>query len=335
MKAAVYFAKSDLRIIEVPIGRPNPNEVIVRVKNCGVCGTDLHIFDGSPGSAPVIPPRILGHELSGVVAAIGKNVIDVKEGDNVCVDPNVMCGECFYCRNGQSNFCENHIGIGTSADGAFAEYIKVNKKVVYKIPSSMSFETAAMVEPVSCCLNGIQLLDVHPGETVLIIGSGPIGLIMLQMVRNAGAARIIVSEPEPSKRILAQQLGASVVVDPIELDDMLIEERNISRVVECVGSISTMAEAIKVAGKGATVLLFGLTKPEAELTIKPYEVFRKQLKITSSFINPYTFNHSIDLLNSGRVNVEPLITDRVLLDGILPVFSDPAFRKRGKIMVTV
>ncbi len=335
MKAAVYFGEHSLRISEVPIDSPKENEVIIKVKACGVCGTDLHIFSGAPGAFPVLPPRILGHEFSGVVAEVGKGVKRVKEGDRVCVDPNDMCGSCYFCRNGQANFCEDFSGYGTTADGGFAEFVKVREKVVYSIPDSISFEEAAMAEPISCCLNGIELLDVHPGDAALIIGAGPIGLIILQLVRNAGASNIIVSEPVPEKRALANRLGATLSIAPSELGQAVALVKNIPRVIECVGSIPTLEEAIRHAGNGATVLLFGLSDPEAELTIRPYEVFKKQLRITSSFINPYTYSHSIDILANKRIEVEPIITDRVPLDGILPVFTDSGYRKRGKIIVTM
>lgn len=335
MKAAVYFGERNLYVTEVPIDSPKEDEVIVKVKACGVCGTDLHIFSGAPGAAPVIPPRILGHEFSGVVSAIGKGVKRVKEGDRVCVDPNDMCGSCYFCRNGQANFCEDYTGYGTTNDGGFAEFVKVREKVVYPIPDSLSFEKAALVEPVSCCINGINLLDIHPGETALIIGAGPIGLLILQLIRNAGAANIIVSEPVAEKRALADRLGATLTIAPSELDQAVARVKNISRVVECVGSIPTMKEAVRHAGNGATVLLFGLSDPDAEMTIKPYEIFKKQLNITASFINPYTFNHSIDILAFGRIDVEPIITDRIPLEGILPIFTDLSYRKRGKIIITM
>lgn len=335
MKAAVFFGKHDLRVTEIPLDRPEGNEVIVRMKACGVCGTDLHIFAGAPGAAPVVPPRVLGHEFSGVVARVGKDVKRFKEGDRICVDPNDMCGKCYFCRNGQANFCEDYTGYGTTVNGGFAEYIKVRDTVVYSIPDSMSFETAAMVEPLSCCLNGIELLNVHPGETALIIGAGPIGLLILQLVRNAGAANIIVSEPVPERRALANQLGATLSVDPSELEQAVARVKNVSRVVECVGKISTMEEAIRHAGNGASIVLFGLTDPDAELTIKPFTVFQKQLQITASFINPYTFNRSIDLLADQRVVVEPIITDRIPLEGILPVFTDSSYRTRGKVIINM
>ena len=161
MKAAVYCGKEDLRVKEVPVREPEDNEVVIRVKYCGVCGTDIHIFHGDGGCCDVKPPLIPGHEFSGVVEKVGAAVKTVKPGDRVAGNPNDMCGECYFCKNGKEHFCENNIGVGTTVDGGFAEYVVLREKQVYKFSENLSFIEAAMAEPISCCLNAIDLCNVQ------------------------------------------------------------------------------------------------------------------------------------------------------------------------------
>lgn len=210
---------------------------------------------------------------------------------------------------------------------------------MYAIPDSMSFEEAAMVEPVSCCLNGIQLTGIVPGDTVMVIGGGPIGLRMIQLARSLGAACIILSEPVEWKRTLAQQLGAHITINPVtdSVEEVLTSRgiRNPDKVIECAGRKETMEDAVRFAGKGGTVMLFGLTSPSAEISLRPYELFRKELTIRSSFINPYTFERAIALIASGAVKVKDIITDSIPLDEINRVFEEDHFRQRGKIIITM
>ena len=337
MKAAVFYAKHDVRIEDVVEKPPLGNEVVVNVKMCGVCGTDTHIYEGADGSAAVDPPVILGHELSGEVVQVGKDVQYITVGDRVCVDPNDMCGECYFCREGKSNFCENHLAIGTIANGGFAEYITVREKQIYHIPESITFEEAAFAEPLACCLNALNRINLQAGDTVLIFGGGTIGQLMLQLVKHAGAARIIVGEPVAAKRQRAQQNGADIVLDPLSenIERLLKEQgvRNIDQVIECVGKKETIQHAFELAGKGAGVMLFGLTDPQCEVPLKPYEVFRKELTITSSFINPYTFNRAIALLASHSIQVKDLIAGVIDLEKMLPIFHDDSLRKQGKVLI--
>lgn len=338
MKAAVYYKKHDLRVEDIPVRELKDNEVLVNVKYCGVCGTDLHIYNGDDGAAPVTPPLVPGHEFSGVVAAVGKDVKSVKAGDKVSIDPNDMCCECYFCRNGQQHFCMNQIGIGTTCHGGFAEYVIAREKQVYKFSDKLSFEEAAMTEPLSCCLHGIDLCNIKVGDTVLLIGGGPIGLIMMQLAKYAGAAQIIVSEPVAEKRDLAKKLGADIVVDPVNEDLQEVLKnccKNVDIVIECVGRTNTMEDAIRYAGKGATVMLFGLTSPDAKMNILPYEIFKKELHITASYINPYTFERALKLLESGKIDVKSIITDIVPLDDITKVFTDSSYRRRGKVLIKI
>ena len=337
MKAAVFYGKHDIRVQQVQELPLTDHDVRIAIAYCGVCGTDIHIYEGDPGAAPVTPPNVLGHEMSGIVVETGAQVTQVKPGDRVAVDPNEMCGQCFYCRNAMGHFCTQMTGYGTTARGGFAEYLTVPEKQVYKIPDSLPLAHAALSETVSCCVHGIDLCRIQAGQTVLVIGAGPIGLIMLQLAKLRGAASIIVSEPTSQKRELALKLGADKAVDPLQEDlwATLSAYPNVDCVIECVGSTRTMTQAVAMAGRGATVMFFGLTPPGAELPIKPYEVFARELHITASFINPYTFTRAISLLAEEKINVRDIISLELPLDDLLRVFEEPACRQGGKVLIAI
>ena len=336
MKAAVYHGKQDIRIEDFPIPEIGENEVLIKVAYCGVCGTDVHIYNGDGGSFEVTPPLIPGHEFSGIVEKVGAKVTNVKPGDHVSGDPNVMCGACYFCRNQMEHFCTNNIGIGTTAHGGFAEYIAMRASHVFKVPDDMDLMAAAMTEPISCCVHGMDLCNIKQGDTVLVMGGGPIGIIAMQMAKNLGAAKVILSEPVEEKRELALKLGADAVVNPLETDvEQFLAELtpNVNCVIECVGNTRTQMDAVRFAGKCATVMFFGLVGPDDEITIKPDVIFKKELKITSSFINPYTYPRAIDVLSSGRVDATSIITHVVPLEELPKVFEDPEYRRSGKVMV--
>ncbi len=289
MKSAVLYKKDDLRVEEVEKRKPKRYEATIKVEYCGVCGTDRHIFAGAEGAGYTPPGTVLGHEFSGVVVEVGEDVKDIAVGDRVCVDPNDMCGKCYYCRQGMGHFCEDMTGIGTGVNGGFAEYCTVNAKQAYKLPVGLSLKAAAMAEPVACCLHGMDLTNVSQGDTVMIIGGGTIGMIMLQLAKIAGAARLIMMEPIQSKRELSQKLGANITIDPMNENIEEILEINsikqIDKVIECVGFVDTMKTAIKYTGKGGTTMLFGLTDPDSEMPIKPFEIFKNEITVKASFIN--------------------------------------------------
>ncbi len=338
MKAAVYHGPGGLRVEEVPVRELKDNEVKIQVKYCGICGTDIHIFHGDGGCCDVTPPLVPGHEFSGVVAEVGSKVKTVKVGDRVTGDPNDMCGECYFCKSGMQHFCKNNIGVGTTVDGGFAEYVIMREKQVYKVSDDLSFIEAAMTEPISCCLHGIDLCNIKAGDTVLVIGGGPIGMIMMQLAKNAGASKVIMSEPVEEKREQALKLGATKTIDPLHEDvEAVLAEycENVNVVIECVGNVHTQADAVRFAGRGATIMYFGLAAPEESFPIRPDDIFKKELHITSSYINPYSFERAIQILESGTVELESLITNVVPLDDIADVFTKPEYRRTGKVMIQI
>lgn len=315
-----------------------PKDVLIRVKACGVCGTDVHIYEGDKGAAEVTPPTILGHEFSGVVEETGAEVTGWQAGDRVCVDPNRYCGTCDFCRNGIAHFCTNMIGYGTTVNGGFAEYCSVNESQVYRLGDNTSFEQGAMTEPVACCLHGIDMCDIRPGNSVAVIGGGMIGLLMLQLARLCGAAKIALLEPVESKRQVARALGADVCIDPVREDikEVLRKEgmEQPNTVIECVGRTSTIAQAIDIVGKKGTVMMFGLTAPEDTVAIRPFEIFRKEIVLKASFINPYTQKRALSLIDAGKLDVSSMVYAVAGLSELSDILSKPELRARGKYIIS-
>lgn len=337
MKAAIFYGKHDLRVEERNIPETGDDEVLVKVAYCGICGTDVHIYEGDKGCAEVIPPKILGHEFSGVIQAVGKSVKNRKVGDRVTIDPNVLCGGCSACLSAKGHFCEHMTGIGTMVDGGFAEYVAVPARQTYVLSEKTSLRAAAMTEPLACCLHGMDMCGIVPGSRVLVIGAGMIGLLMLQLARLSGAAFIAVSEPVAEKRAQALKLGADICIDPMSVSDKEFEEKcayyNFDCVIECCGLVKTISQAISAAGKKSTVMMFGLTKPDDVVPVKPYEIFSKEITLRSSYINPYTHGRALALIENGRIDVTSMIYKEIGLEELDSVLQDARKRAKGKYLV--
>ena len=337
MRSAVFYGKHDLRIEEHEMPSVGPEDVLIRVKACGVCGTDVHIYEGDKGAAEVTPPTILGHEFSGIVEGVGEAVMDYRPGDRVCVDPNCYCGACTPCRSGVAHYCEHMIGYGTTVNGGFAEYCAVNERQVYRLGERTSFEQGAMAEPVACCLHGIDMCEIRPGSQAVVIGGGMIGLLMLQLAKLEGAAKVALLEPVEEKRLVAAKLGADVCIDPLQADVKKELEKAgftwVNTVIECVGRPATIEQAIHIAGNKAVVMMFGLTKPDETISVKPFEIFRKELELKASYINPYTQKRALDLIDTGRLDVSSMVCGTCGLEKLEEILSSPQVRTRGKYIV--
>lgn len=338
MKSAVFYGKHDMRVEESPMPKVGAEDVLIQVKACGICGTDVHIYEGDKGAAEVTPPTILGHEFSGVVAEVGSAVTNVKVGDRVCIDPNCYCGTCDFCRNGIAHYCTDMIGYGTTVNGGFAEYCSVNQRQVYKLGDHTTFEQGAMTEPVACCLHGMDMCNIHLGSSVVIIGGGMIGLLMLQLARLAGAARTALLEPVASKREVAKKLGADICIDPIHEDVKAALAAAgmtwVNTVIECVGRTSTIEQAIDIVGNKGTVMMFGLTKPDDTISLKPFEVFQKEIELKASYINPYTQKRALELIDSGRLDVSSMVYAVESLDNLAEILAKPELRANGKYIIS-
>lgn len=317
MKAGCIDNPFSFKVLDIPQPRLSPDDILVKVKSCGVCGTDIHIYEGEAGMAkyPVIP----GHEFSGIVAEVGREASQyISVGDRVVIDPNVTCGHCFYCRSGRRHFCDRWSPIGVIRNGAFAEYVAAPSTQAYRIPETLSFEEAVFTEPLSCCIHGWKRINPKPGFSTVIIGGGPIGLLHLQIAKRLGSTLVIVSEPINIKRQLAERLGADVVVNPTKEDLLNVvksetDGQGADVVVEAVGDAKLVEEAFNVAGFGAKILVFGVASEKEIARVSPYQVYRKELTILGSFINPYTMDEALRLLASHTIEVKPLITHKISL----------------------
>lgn len=337
MKGAVFYGKNNLTVEEIEIPGLKPDEVLIKVHACGICGTDMHIFDGDEGAAATPPGTVLGHEFAGEVVKTGEAVKGIAPGCRVCVDPNKLCGRCYFCKSGAGHFCTDITGIGTTVNGGFAQYCAVPDSQIYLLPDGTTYAQAAMTEPLACCLHGIDLCNIRHGDTVAVIGAGMIGLIMLQLARLGGARRVIVIEPIESKRLIARQLGADLTIDPSgeDVKSVLASKgiHQIDVVIECVGRINTLEMGIEIAGKHSTLMMFGLTKPEDELKIRPFEIFKKEIVLKASYINPYTQERALGLIASGRIDVSSMIYREISLAELPELLADKKARAMGKYIV--
>ena len=335
MKAGVYYGVEDFRVTDFPEFPLEKDGVKIAVKYCGICGTDVHKFYGRAGSHPVVPPIPLGHEISGIVQEIGEEVTHFKEGDRVVVDPNWGCGVCSYCKSGMTHMCEKGKGVVKG----MAQYVCPPEENVYHIPDELSLEEAALAEPLSCCVHGMDLLDVHLGDTVAIIGMGTIGSIIVKLSSLAGAAQIIVIETVEEKRKTAEELGATLFINPMKEDvkqviaDAGIE--NVDKVMECVGNRVTVETAIDIAGKCAMVVLFGLTDENESINFYPYQAFRKELTIKASYVNPNTMDRAIKIMAGGKFPTEKFISRVICLEEVEKELKTQTYAKNGKVIVKI
>ncbi len=331
MKANFFIGSGAFELREVEQPTPGPGEVVIKNMACGVCGTDVHIKNGEPGSADVTPPVVLGHEYAGEVVAVGSDVSSLAVGDHVTVDPNIYCGQCEYCQNGKKQLCETMQAVGVTQDGGFAQYSLVPASQAFLLNKDVSFESGAMAEPLACCLHGLDLAAIKPGQTVCVVGGGAIGLIMLQLAKLSGAARLLLSEPNEKRRQAAPRLGADLVIDPTNPASRQLAENSADVVIECVGNNPAVQSAFDFAKKGAVLVLFSVPKPEASFPLPLFDVYKKELTIKGSFVNPDTHARAVALINAGRVDFTPIITHRFPLSQL----SEAVEAQRGSESIKV
>jgi 2-desacetyl-2-hydroxyethyl bacteriochlorophyllide A dehydrogenase len=322
MKAAVIYKPGDIRIIKSDVPTPKENEVLIRIKACGVCGTDHSLYTGGfPANYPVI----IGHEFAGEVFAVGNDVKSLEIGDRVTVDPNRVCRRCDYCRMGKEHLCVNLSSMGVHINGADAEYCVMLESNVYKIPDNVSFEAAAFTEPLACAVHGLELGHVQHGDTVLILGAGGMGNLLTQLCALAGAARIIVSEPIAHRREIALENGATHVLDPInqDIDKELRKLRAIGAdvIFEASGNLNIQARSVYYVRKGGTVVWFGCSPEGSRIEIDPFYINDAEISIRGSFNNPFATARAVQLLGSGKVRVDNLISHHIGLNDYLDVFD--------------
>ncbi len=328
MKALQLVEYGRFELVDLPVPAYGDDDVLVRVKATGICGSDVHGMDGSTGRR--LPPIVMGHESAGEVAEIGKNVTGWTPGDRVNFDPTFYCGKCPYCIRGETNLCDNRQVPGVSCnefkrDGAFAEYLVVPSRNLYRLPDNMTYEQAAMVEPVSVALHGVNLLNMKQGDRVAVVGVGMIGFLIVQVLKAKGAGEVIAVDIDPKKLELAKTIGADSTTTSsagMELDCA----------IEAVGITPTVDIAIRSVRKGGTVSLVGNMSPEVKIPLQV--VVQRELSVFGSCGSQLDYPESIDLIASGKVNVDPMITARITLEETKEYF-DRLYRQDPELMKVI
>lgn len=314
MKSLLLSAYSHLEIADLPAPAPGPGEVLIRVEACGICGSDVHGFDGSSGRR--IPPLIMGHEAAGTIAGLGEGVRSYAVGERVTFDSLISCGECVYCKRGDLNLCDNRQVVGVSCGdyrrhGAFAEYVVVPQRVLYRLSDAMTFPEAAMLEPTSVTLHAIRVTELTGGETALVVGAGMIGLLTMQVARVGGCDRVFVADIDETRLELARQLGADGTFNSKQVDVAakmmeLTGGQGVDVAFEAVGRSETVGIAIDSTRKGGTVTLIGNIAQEVKLPLQ--KVVTREIRLQGSCAIAGEYPEAIDLISSGKIQVKPLIT---------------------------
>ena len=319
MKALMYNEPRNFSIKEVNIPKFSENQVLIKVKACGICKTDVHIHNGSFISKFPLTP---GHEFAGIIEEVGPKVSAFKKGDRVVADNTMLRGYCYYCRKNQPLYCENFYSLGVTGPGGFAEYVAVNQDKVFLISDNLTFEEASFTEPTACAVHGMDMINVHFGDDILIFGSGPTAIILAQLLKYGGAGNLVmVALPTKFKLDLVEQLQIAKTVQ-LDKKDYSQHERKLKEmylegfdiIIDATGSASITEQCVKFAKKGAKIVVYGVCNEADTIKISPYEVFAKELKIIGSFAQTHCFDRAIKFLENKVVKVDKLITNRFRLD---------------------
>lgn len=314
MKALLLQAYNQFVYTEVPMPEIAPDEVLIQVKACGICGSDVHGMDGSTGRR--IPPIIMGHEAAGVITQIGAQVQGFAEGDRVTFDSTIYCGRCGYCRQGLINLCDQRRVLGVSCDeyrrhGALAEYVAVPERVLYRLPDGLSFEHAALVEPLSVAVHAVALTPIHLNDTAVIVGAGMIGLLVIQTLRAAGCGRIIAVDLDPQKLDLAGQFGADILLNAETVNVQaevlaLTSQCGADLAFEVVGHQNAFQTAVSSLRKGGTLTIVGNLASTLQMPLQT--VVTRQIRIQGSCASCGEYPACLDLMARGTLNVKPLLS---------------------------
>lgn len=332
MKALLLSEYKKLDVVDLPRPEAREGELLIRIHACGICGSDVHGYDGSTGRR--LPPIVMGHEAAGVVESVGAGVTGFAEGDRVTFDSTVYCGSCFYCKRGELNLCDDREVVGVSTPlfkrmGAFAEYVTVPARIAYKLPDEMPFAHAALIEAVSVAVHAVGLTPISLNDTVLVVGAGMIGLLTLQAARLVGAGRVFVMDVDETRLELARSLGATATFntgseDAARASVAEIVDRTHGRgadaALECVGATAPVKLALDSVRKGATVTLVGNVAPTIELGLQ--STVTRQIRLQGSCASAGEYPACIAMMSRGAIQVEPL------LSAVAPLEDGAAWFKR-------
>ena len=339
MDALLLEEYGKLQMVTMPEPEIGADDVLVRVRACGICGSDVHGFDGSTGRR--IPPLVMGHEAAGEVAGTGAHVHDLAVGDRVTFDSTIYCGQCFYCTRGDVNLCDNRQVLGVSPGpyrrhGAFAEFVAVPRRIVYRLPEALSYEHAAMIEAVSVAVHAVNLTPIRLGDTGVVVGTGMIGLLAVQALRLAGCSRVVAVDVDENRLNLARQLGATQSLNaagdvPGRVREST-EGRGADVAVECVGAEASIRTAIAVTRKGGMVTLVGNMAPQVAFPLQ--EVVTRQVRVQGSCASCGEYPAVIELLSQGAIRVDALITAVApLAEGV--GWFDRLYRREPNLMKVI
>ena len=341
MKALLLTAPSHLEFTYFPEPVPGADEVLLRVKACGICGSDIHGWDGSTGRRR--PPLIMGHEASGEIAATGPGVTRWKKGDRVTFDSTIFCGECAYCRAGQVNLCDNRRVVGVSPPeyrqhGAFAEYVALPTRILYAVPDQLTYAQAAMIEPVSIAIHAVQRVKIAPTDTAVVVGSGMIGLFVIQALRWAGASRIIAVDLEDNRLALARELGATDTInsgagDPVAEIMRLTGGRGADLAFEVVGISPTLNLALAALRRGGSAVLVGNLSAKTDFPMQA--VVTRELSVLGTCSSAGEYPVCLDLIARGVIRVEPMISAVAPLTEGVDWFKRLSAKDGGKYMKVI
>ena len=331
MRALVLADYKRFELQDVPQPEPGPGEVLIRIRWCGICGSDVHGMDGSSGRRQ--PPIIMGHEASGVIAAMGPGVEGWQAGDRVTFDSTVHCGTCSYCKEDLVNLCESRRVLGVSCreykqNGAFAEYVVVPERILYRVPEALSFEHAAMVEPVSIAVHAVRRAQLRPNDVIAVVGAGMIGLLIIQVLRAEGCESILAADIDRGRLQLARDFGANETVLVEDVNDAIPAE-SADVAFEVVGASSTLSMAVRAVRKGGRVVLVGNLAPTAEFPLQ--HAVTRELSIHGSCASAGEYPECLRLMESEAVNVAPLISATAPL-GEGGQWFDRLYRKEPGLM---
>jgi 2-desacetyl-2-hydroxyethyl bacteriochlorophyllide A dehydrogenase len=318
MKAVVLSAVTDLAIAEVDKPKPGNKECLVKVLACGICGTDRHIYRGE---YPSTKPVILGHEFGGVIEEVGSDS-KFKVGQIVSVDPNIVCGKCADCKAERTAFCPDLTALGVNINGGLAEYVLTPDTQIYPVRNDLNPLHLAFIEPLACSIRGLDLANLKGGEKVAILGGGVIGLLVVQLAKVAGASEIILITRQKFRRDVALKIGATRVIDP-NSEDVNTVVTNMDVTFECAGAVETFKQAQNITRRGGSVIVLGLTASDAKLEVNPFNIVVNELRIQGSFLNPLTQGRAAELVESGKLNLDILISKVVDLDGVKSILDAP------------
>lgn len=326
MRAVQLQAVGQIELVEVPDPSPGPGEVLVRIEAAGICGTDRHLFKGE---FPCVPPVTLGHEFAGTVIAAGDGVT-LPRHTRVTCDPNIACGTCDQCLRGRVNLCARNVAIGIHRDGGFAELAVIPAHRAIPVPD-LHPHHAAFAEPLACTLHGVDLGAPVPGERVVVLGGGVIGLLAVQLARNAGAEVTLVTR-HPAKRELAHQVGATHTA-ATEDEARSLLPKGADLVLECAGVAETVEMAPRLTRSGGRVVILGVMPQGERVRIEPFDLLFREIQLLHSFINPFTQGRSAAMLSDGRIDVAPLISRIIPLAEAPRAIANPALPGEVKVLV--